>query len=81
MASLTTTTQQETNNNSSSKKDNDNGIMKINWTIHGGGSDGYYYNEGGLQTKKEMHEDFVKVKDLFEYINKELLPQGKKIKS
>ena len=61
--------------------DKNNGIMKINWTIHGGGSDGYYYNEGGLQTKKEMHEDFVKVKDLFEYINGELLPQGKKIKS
>jgi len=81
MASLTTTTQQETNNNSSSKKDNDNGIMKINWTIHGGGSDGYYYNEGELDKKLKMHEDFVKVKDLFEYINKELLPQGKKIKS
>tara|TARA_B100000575_G_scaffold294071_1_gene307862 strand:- start:9635 stop:11938 length:2304 start_codon:yes stop_codon:yes gene_type:complete len=60
--------------------DKNNGIMKINWTIHGGGSDGYYYNEGGLQAKKEMHEDFVKVKDLFEYINDQL-PQEKKIKS
>ena len=49
-----------------------NGIMKINWTIHGGGSDGYYYNEGKLQAKKEMHEDFVKVKDLFDYINASL---------
>ena len=60
--------------------DKNNGIMKINWTIHGGGSDGYYYNEGKLQAKKEMHEDFVKVKDLFEYINDQL-PQEKKIKS
>ena len=60
--------------------DNNNGIMKINWTIHGGGSDGYYYNEGELQAKKKMHEDFVNVKDLFEYINDQL-PQEKKIKS
>ena len=60
--------------------DKDNGIMKINWTIHGGGSDGYYYNEGELQAKKEMHEDFVNVKDLFDYINRSL-PDGKKIKS
>ena len=60
--------------------DKNNGIMKINWTIHGGGSDGYYYNEGELQAKKKMHEDFVNVKDLFEYIN-EQLPQEKKIKS
>ena len=60
--------------------DKNNGIMKINWTIHGGGSDGYYYNEGELDKKLKMHEDFVKVKDLFEYINGDL-PEGKKIKS
>lgn len=66
--------------NEDNVQDKDNGIMKINWTIHGGGSDGYYYNEGELDLKKEMHEDFVKVKDLFDYINS-FLPEGKKIKS
>jgi len=55
-------------------------VMKVNWTIHGGGSDGYYYNKEKLTKNKEMHKDFVSVKYLFDEVNK-VLPEGKKIES
>ena len=50
-------------------------VIKVNWTQHGGGTDGYYYKlpeSKGIEELKAIHEDFVDVKELLEDINKEL---------
>ena len=56
-------------------------VIKVNWTQHGGGTDGYYYftKQGGKGAMNAIHEDFVDVKDLLEEINK-ALPEGRTIK-
>jgi len=49
--------------------------IKVNWTIHGGGSDNYYFRTSKMPKDKKfikMYNDFVNVKDLYEHINKEL---------
>jgi len=62
--------------------------IKVNWTIHGGGSDNYYFRTSKMPKDKKfikMYNDFVNVKDLYEHINKELAnvhgKEGRKIKS
>jgi hypothetical protein len=50
-------------------------VIKVNWTQHGGGTDGYYYKlpeSKKIEDLKAIHEDFVDVKELLEDINKEL---------
>jgi len=53
-------------------------VIKVNWTQHGGGTDGYYYftNQAGKGPMNAIHEDFVDVKDLLEDINVELGKNG-----
>ena len=51
--------------------------IKVNWTIHGGGSDNYYFRKSKMPPPEnkeliKMYNDFVNVKDLYEHINKEL---------
>lgn len=64
--------------------------IKVNWTIHGGGSDNYYFRKSKMPPPEnkeliKMYNDFVKVKDLYEHINQELVKvhgkEGRKIKS
>ncbi len=45
-------------------------VIKVNWTIHGGGTDGYYYRKES--EGKPVQDDFIRMKDLFEHINDEL---------
>lgn len=55
-------------------------VIKVNWTQHGGGTDGYYYftNQAGKGPMNAIHEDFVDVKELLEDINK-ALPESRTI--
>ncbi|MBC8308335.1 MAG: hypothetical protein H8E55_72835 [Pelagibacterales bacterium] len=51
--------------------------IKVNWTIHGGGSDNYYFRTRKMPPPEnkeliKMYNDFVNVKDLYEHINHEL---------
>ena len=64
--------------------------IKVNWTIHGGGSDNYYFRTSKMPPPEnkeliKMYNDFVNVKDLYEHINKELAKvpgnEGRQIKS
>ena len=51
-------------------------VIKVNWTQHGGGTDGYYYKlpeSQRIQDLKQIHEDFVSVRVLLNDINEELL--------
>ena len=59
-------------------------VIKVNWTQHGGGTDGYYYKlpeSKGIEELKAIHEDFVDVKVLLEEINKELQKKEREITS
>ena len=42
--------------------------IAVNWTIHGGGTDGYYYRK--KSEGKSVQDDFIRMKDLFDHINK-----------
>jgi len=55
-------------------------VIKVNWTQHGGGTDGYYYKLQKKEDLKPIHEDFVSVRVLLNDINDEL-PKERKIKS
>ena len=54
------------------------GRIKVGWTAHGGGSDGYYFREtpssekGGKDNFKATKMDFINLKDLLEDINNRL---------
>ena len=49
------------------------GRIKVCWTAHGGGSDGYYFTEKssskGPDNFKATQMDFINLKDLLDYIN------------
>lgn len=55
--------------------------IAVNWTIHGGGTDGYYYRK--KSEGKSVQDDFINMKDLFDHINKLLKSEcnGRSIKS
>ena len=56
--------------------------IAVNWTIHGGGTDGYYYRKESKG--KPVQDDFIRMKDLFDHINQELAKncnEGRRIKS
>ena len=53
------------------------GRIKVCWTAHGGGSDGYYFREPSLEKGrgdnfKATQRDFINIKDLLENINTRL---------
>ena len=59
-------------------------VIKVNWTQHGGGTDGYYYKlpeSKRIQDLKPIHEDFVSVRVLLNDINEELREKGREITS
>ena len=56
--------------------------IAVNWTIHGGGTDGYYYRK--TSEGKSVQDDFIRMKDLFDHVNDELAKnckEGRRITS
>ena len=56
--------------------------IAVNWTTHGGGTDGYYYRKESKG--KPVQDDFIRMKDLFDHVNDELAKnckEGRRITS